>query len=235
MKTRIITAALVALAALLAGCGGSGTTGYSSPVATTPVVSATTGRAQVSLVWPARTASRKIPLDANSVLVQFLSGTTVVGSQLLTRPAHDGTPTTVTFTNLPGGALTVKATAFPNADGTGAAQGIAQAPTTIVVGQSTPVTLTLATTITRVDILPQNIALTTTPTTITAVAYDASNNIVITNQWNWTNSDNTVAALIPSGNTATIAAVGVGNSLLTLTEGESGQQAQKKLVVTPVP
>ena len=75
--TLIAFLAMICLA-LLNGCGGGG----SSPVNAN---SAGTGRATFTVLWP--TPSRLIPVAANSIVVQILNGSTVLGSQTLTRPA----------------------------------------------------------------------------------------------------------------------------------------------------
>src|SRR5437867_4249305 len=83
----------------IAGCGGGGTT----TTATTRNATAT-----VSIVWPS--TGRLIPVAASSITVAFLLNGAVVSSQIVARPSS-GNTSTVTFTGLPAGSLTVQAAA----------------------------------------------------------------------------------------------------------------------------
>ncbi len=238
-KTLFVTAALVAaLAFSLAGCGSGGGTTPLTQLTPTPAPSAAiTGRAQISLRWPEKPSAsrgRLIPLDAQSVRVSFIDASGgVAQTALLSRPPGTNPVSRTTFTDLPPGVFTVQATAYPNADGTGIAQASVTGQATIVAAQSVSVPLTLGTTITRVDILPVIVQFTGfEPITLTAVAYDADNNLVLTNQWQWQNSDNNIISLVPNGATATIQAKNVGTCVVTLTETETGQFATKTLQVT---
>ena len=227
-----------AASAVLVGCAGGG-------VPTVSTVTSPTGRVQIVLRWPERpaTATRLVPFATNSVNVSFLAtdGTTL-RSQLLVRPTPaplaTGDPppisSTATFTNLPQGLVNVRATAFPNPDGTGVAQATATVPTTIVAGQLTPVKLAMGSTISYVDILPHQIQLTGKPVLLNAVAYDAQNNVVLTDQWTWTNSDPTVITMKPSGALDYISAVGPGVTILTATETDSGKSFAKTINVAPL-
>lgn len=223
---------LLLLPLALTGCGGS-----SSPVSQ----SASQGRATVTLHWPARTGdaglSRLIPIAANSIRVRFLNNGTPAQERLLVRPQGGGAVTsTTTFTDLPQGSYTVEAVAFPNANGSGVAQARATTPpVTITPGQSSPVSLTMGTTIVRAVLQPENISLTATPAQITAVGFDADNNIVLGGQWQWTNSNPNVVALVVNGNQATVAAVGAGQSIVTARDTESNITTTKTFdVVTGV-
>ena len=102
---------------LLAGCGG----GSNTQLATT----GGQGRATLTVTWPART--RLIPDASNSIAVVVKQGTTISAQQTLARPAAGGT-STASFASLPTGTLSVTATAYPNADGTGVAQATATVP-----------------------------------------------------------------------------------------------------------
>ena len=226
------------LALSLAGCGGSGST---SPVPqTVPTVTAALGgRATISLRWPdasptAVATGRLVPTASFSVRVSFLdTNGAVLQTALLVRPVDGGSVSASTFSNLPPGNLTVQAAAFPNPDGTGVAQASVTGQAIIVQNQLTQVNLTMGTTITRVEILPVNVQFTGNgTTTLFATAYDANNNLVLTNQWKWGNSNPNVLALTPNGATADIGAVSVGQTTVTLTETESGFSAIKVLNVS---
>jgi hypothetical protein len=218
----------LAVLALFGTAGISGCGGGSSSSA--PAIASSLGRATITLQWPERstTASRVIPVGANSIRVVFSQNGTEAQTQLLTRPSGSGALTsTASFTDLPQGDYTVTATAYPNTDGTGVMQAQATASTTITTGQLTRVGLTLGSTVDRIAILPDNIPLTAQPTVITATAFDAQNNVVVGGNWVWTNSNPAVISLVSEGGTATISAVGAGSATITLTETESGKSTQK--------
>ena len=222
----------------LSGCGG-GSMKTASP-SLSQAVSATGGRAQISLRWPDAPVQtgRLVPVDANSIRVSFLDGNgAVLQTALVVRPAAGGGAVSInTFTDLPPGVLTVTAVAFPNADGTGNAQAAVAGQATIVQNQLTQVNLTMGTTIVRVEILPVIVLFTGNgTTTLNAAAYDAANNLVLTNQWKWENSDPNVISLVPNGATADITAVGTGQTTVTLTETQTGLFATKTLDVTSSP
>lgn len=232
--TRATFLALPLLVLATAGCGGGGDG--------TPGGNNGRGQATVEVQWPSRSrakaASRLIPAAANSIRVSFLANAAngapgiPVATQLLVRPAGDAPVTRTSFTDLPQGSLAVQAVALPNADGSGTAQAFVRSDVSIVAGQSTPVSLSLQSTIARVDILPVNIALTTEPVTLTAVAYDINGNEVAAARWAWTNSNPAVLSFTPSGNTATAAALAEGEATVTLTEAESGASVSKRFVVS---
>ena len=129
---------------VLTGCGGAAP---ASSVATA------TGRATLSITWP--DATRLIPTAANSIMVKFLQGTTVVATQTVARPTG-GNTSTLSFDTLPLGNLTVNATAYPNADGSGVAQATASTTATIASGQTTVVNITMASTISSLSLSPSS-------------------------------------------------------------------------------
>ena len=229
----------------VAGCGsGGGNHSPATPTASTVTAATSGGRATISLRWPdsavptaTSRAGRLVPTASFSVSVSFLDANgAVLQTALLVRPVNGGTVSASTFSNLPPGNLTVQATAFPNPDGTGVAQASVSGQALIVQNQLTPVSLTMNSTITRVEILPVIVQFTGNgATTLNAAAYDASGNLVLTNQWKWENSDPNIIALVPKGATADITALNVGQTTVTLTETESGSLATKVLDVTSTP
>ncbi len=210
MRTQ--TTSLVLLCALLSGCGGvsrHSPAGLSAPAA---------GAASFAVRWPApaQVRARLIPAAANSIVVTIKRGGTVIASQTLARPAAS-----LTFPALPVGTLSVSATAYPNANGTGAAQAAATAPLVIADGQSTPLTLTLADTVTSLTVTSTAQSLGVGGTlTLAATAYDTLGSVVLTGSaLGWTSSNPAVATVSAAG---VVSGVGIGSALITVTDSESG-------------
>src|SRR5258706_8796866 len=84
-----------------------------------------TGRVAITIRWPDR--SRLIPLASNSIVVALKRGAQTLASQTLPRPAN-GNTTTADFNGIKTGSLTLVATAYPNADGTGVGQAMGTVP-----------------------------------------------------------------------------------------------------------
>lgn len=202
------------LAAMLMGCGGGG-----NGIGLTGTA---TGRATLTVTWPE--PSRLIPQASNSIRVTVTSGTVMAASSLLQRPAGGGT-SSVTFSTLPIGTLTLTASAYPQTDGSGVAQATATIPIVIEASKETPFALTMATTIDHIEIAPTSPALgigLTQP--LTAVAKDATGAVVLTTpargQWQ---TDNAAVAAVSSAGIVT--GVGAGTAKITYTDTESGKSA----------
>jgi hypothetical protein len=179
--------------------------------------------------------TRQIPAGANSVRVTIRSNKgNVLSERLLVRPSSSDVTTTETF-ELPATQLQVTAVAFPNADGTGTA--LAETATVAQVSDTQPTDLNLAmqSTIAQVKITPENIPFTGQPVLITATAYDADNNLVLTDRWEWKNSNNKVITLQPNGNKATLMAVGPGTAEISVTETESGVTLRRSFHAAQLP
>lgn len=218
---------LVVIGLISFGCGAGN---VMPPQSTTS--GRATGRATFTVNWPKPT--RLIPTAANSIVVQILSGTTVVASQTLSRPPAGGS-TTATFNSLGVATLTATATAYPNSNGTGVAQASASTPLTIVANQNTPFSLTMGTTITQIQLSPNNPTIYVGhPIQLTATARDASGNIVLTvpQTLQWVSSNKSIATVDTLGNVTGVA-VGVGPNApaITVTETESGVTASTNVVV----
>jgi alpha-tubulin suppressor-like RCC1 family protein len=138
VKTYRRSAILLFCAAWICGCGSSSST-------TAPL----TSRVAFTVQWPA--PSRLIPLAANSIKLSLSQNGNLLDSTVLARPAQGG-PASAVIANLPAGDLLATATAYPNADGTGVAQARATVPVTTVIGQVSPVHLTMASTVTAVTV-----------------------------------------------------------------------------------
>src|SRR5579862_29949 len=148
MRRVMFILAGVILCLLLVGCGGG--TGSNQSAGTGKA----TGKATVTVQWPNR--GRLIPEAANSIVVVINQGASQVGQQILARPASGGT-STATFNVLPVGNLSVTATSFPNADGTGTALSRATIPLTIQANQITNFSLTMSSTIAKLNLtVPTN-------------------------------------------------------------------------------
>ncbi len=225
-------------AAILTGCGSGGNGGSVIPSGS---VSGSTGRATMTIVWPAQDATattKLIPVATNSIQVSILNGTTVVGNQVVARPSS-GNSSTVTFDTLPVGTLTVQAQAHPNADGTGTDQASAQTSITITANAVTPLTLTMASTIDHVTLISYDSSISVgTSTSLQLTAYDSTGATVLI-----TSSSVTFTSLTPS--IATVSSIGAatgvaaGTASFRAIETESGQAATVSVTVmaaaTPTP
>ena len=216
----------VLLCGLLAGCGGSHN--FST------VASKQTGRATLTIRWPARLPSpgqsRLIPAAANSIKVEVKNGNVSVSAQVLPRPSS-GQTSTVTFDPLPVGNLTVTATSYPQTDGSGVAQATATIPLVIQANQNTPFTLTMNSVIDHLEIAPSPATVSvgqSLPLTVTAK--DATGAIVLISaaklQWS---SGNATASVDASGN---LSGLMVGTTGFSVTEQESGKAASVNVTVT---
>ena len=201
-------------ASLLSGCGGVHSALHSPAGPSAPAA----GAASFAVRWPApaQVRARLIPAAANSIVVTITRSGTVIASQTLVRPAAS-----LTFPALPVGTLSVSATAYPNANGTGAAQAAATAPLVIADGQSTPLTLTLADTVTSLTVTSTAQSLPVGGTLpLAATARSAAGDVVLTGgSIAWSSSNTSVATVSAGG---VVSGVGAGFSILTATDSESG-------------
>ncbi len=202
-----------------AGCGGSGQTAPG------------TGRFVVRFKWPVSTG-RVIPTAAQSIVVQVLKNATVVNSALLT----PGAPS-ASFTEVPTGAVTVKATAYPAADGSGNALASASATPTVTVAGPNSVDLTMASTIDHMAIVPNPVALALLGIVtqgVSVTAYDSSNNVILTSPSDISYSTGGSGVFLIttiSGNT-TVTGLALGTASLIATDAVSGKTATAPVIVT---
>jgi hypothetical protein len=215
---RIIVVAmlLLPLLALLAGCGGGGGGG------TTPTQ---TGKAAITITWPNR--SRVLPAAANSIKLVFTQNGTILATQVVPRPVAGGT-SSVTVEGIHIGTVTVTATAYPNADGTGVAQAVGTTIVTITEGGTTAVTLNFNSTIDHLELSPSPPGVTVGGTNqLTILAKDASGGIVLTtpSKITWDIDNHALATVDANGLLTGVAPTGAapGHFVVTVTDTESGK------------
>lgn len=228
MKTLIPTLLLASVS--VAGCGGSGSSATSTTASTGTTTAATQGAAKVSFAWLTTTStSRLIPSVANSIVVQFLSGSTVISTQTATHSVG-ATTASLGFTGLPVGDLTLKATAYPAIEGTGTAMATGTRTVTIAANATTDVTLTLASTITSINVTPKSNTVAPGATlALSAATLDSSGATVLNSGLTWTSSNAAVATVGTSG---VVTGVAQGSVTLTATDAESGVSGSVNATVT---
>lgn len=174
------------------------------------------GTLSVNVVWPPVT--RLIPLASNSIEVQVFVGGDEVASTVIPKPL-----TIASLSDIPTGDVTVTATAYPVADGSGVAQATGSTVAAVTAGNITPVFLTMGSTITHVDVTPVTVDLTTgLTTTLVATPRDANNNVVLVTPLNivFTSLNPLIATVVPTS--GLVLGVLAGGATITATEIESG-------------
>lgn len=224
LRSRVMASAAAIVALLLAGCGGSGSSSSSS--------TSGSGVATMVIKWPE--ATRLIPLAANSITASLYSGSTKIKSTTVARPTT-GNTSTVTFSGLPAGTLSVSAAAYPNSDGTGVAQ--ASALTTMLVqnDKTTTISLTMASTITEVEMTPTTATIginATQQVTANPINVDGDTVLVAADNVTWESSDETVATVSDTG---LVTALATGTTTITYTESESAKVGTTTITVSTTP
>jgi len=189
----------------------------------------TTGRLSVNVKWPA--PSRLIPAASNSIKVEILDGANRVAHQTINRPA-----TQATFTGLPVANLVLKATAYPEPPGDPVSPGItAQATGTTVVavqaGANPPVTVTMSTTIDRIEVTSTSLVVNGPSQTLTATARDAASNLVLLTPGvlEWDSSNDSIATVTNAG---VVSPVGPGLALISVRDPESNKTGSAPVTVS---
>lgn len=204
----------LSLPIIFLGCGGG-----SNALAPTPV--AKTSALAFSVKWPA--ATRMIPQMANSIRVDILCADGHADSRILNRPP-EGEVSSTTFEQLAAGLVTVTAIAFPAADATGTAQARGQASKAILAAQTAQLTVTMSSTIIRVDVFaplgPPPLEAGTTQQ-LAATPYDANGNVVLVadDGFAWQTNLPVIATVDPHG---LVTGMTGGSVIIHATENESG-------------
>jgi len=199
------------------GCGGGSNSQLGNNAQT---VGSSRGAATFTIKWPV--PSRLIPAASNSITVQIVQGASFTTSQTVPRPAGGGT-SQVTFPALPTGSLIATATAFPNVDGTGTAQASASMPLVVAANQTTPFSLTMASTVDHLELAaPQSFVLIGRTLTLNAAAKDATGAVVLLApaKLQWSSSNSAAASIGPTG---IVTGVGIGAADISVTDLESGK------------
>ncbi len=216
MRSLLIVSMTVGLIYFAAGCGGG--------------TESVAGSARITILWPETT--RLIPAASQSINVSMSGPRGTIASRVIPRPAGGG-PAQVTFTNLPVGQLAVTATAYPNADGTGIPQARGSTTLQITAGNTTAFTVTMDSTIDRIEITPAALALNVGEVvTLTASAKDAVGNLVLTlpATITWISSADSIARVDSAGN---VTGVFEGTAQITARETESNKIASMQVTVAP--
>ena len=224
MKQLKFLLAFAAATITLCGCGGGSNNATGA---------GTTGRMSLSVVWPKQT--RLIPIASRSIRAVVTSGSQTLATKLIV--GSDGPPSSpqvITFDNLQPGTVTLTATAFPETNGTGVAQATGAQSVSIISGQTSSVTVTMASTIDHVTIKPANPTVAVGPSfTLTMTAFDAAGSIVLAPLTASFVSANTAnVSETAGGDPATFQGLKVGTSLITVTETESGKTASTTATVS---
>ncbi|MES2465053.1 MAG: CAP domain-containing protein [Armatimonadota bacterium] len=211
------------------GCGGGGNVPRVSPSPNN------VGRATFTVAWPAYEPSRLIPSASNSIRITITKTEgSFLAEKVMERPSGGaGGVTTTAFSNLPVGSVIATASALPTADGSGTIQATASAAVTIVGGQNADLSLTMNSTITRLEVSPLPLSLASgNSATLTVTAKNNAGNIVLIDPAKITfASTNSVVATVDSA--GKVVAGSVGSGTLTITETESGHTTTVPIDVMP--
>ncbi|MBC7807116.1 MAG: PQQ-like beta-propeller repeat protein [Akkermansiaceae bacterium] len=208
----------VSVTLLTAGCGGGGSDSSSEAAATRK-----NGSVSMTIKWPRAENTRKIPLATRSITVT-VTGAGATQTRTVARPG-DGSPSTVTFSNLPiRGEYILAGTAFASADGTGVALARASVPITFTLAEPTKsATLNLDTTIVRLDISPKPVSLSiegpSRTLVLTAAGFDAETggNLVPVASVIFSVANQSIASLSTNPDTGVVTITGLTEGRTTLT------------------
>ncbi|GEM_PF-5912203 len=231
-------ATLMPAAALwTAGCSSGGITPLNGPVnpgdGNGPTRQA--GTLSLNIQWPPYEApsTRLLPVAAKSirVVVTDANGNNVAGT-LASRPSS-GNTTKVLLNEVPSGQVTVTATAYPESNGSGIAQARGSVPVEVKPVQVASVTLTLDSTIDRVQITPAAPEVAPGGTVeLVATALNADGDTVLTapSKWTWA-KEGAAVTVTPNGDRASVRGVSLGTASVTATETESGKEGTVTVAV----
>ncbi|MFM7320563.1 MAG: hypothetical protein ACKO5K_03435 [Armatimonadota bacterium] len=205
------------------GCGGGSS-----------AASTRTATLSVTVAWPDRSAGRLVPLASESIRVTVAGANGFAKTVTIVRPANS-----TTIANLPVGDLVVTATAHPAAD-PGATIPQASAVRTVPgrAGQTTPLALSLESTIDRVAVTAGSGTLRRgASATATIEAYDPSNRLVLTrpSTWELVSLDPGICAVRSAADGFVLEGIARGAATVRATETESGKVSTVSVVVASPP
>ncbi|MES2465054.1 MAG: Ig-like domain-containing protein [Armatimonadota bacterium] len=169
---------------------------------------------------------------AKSIVITITkSDGTTLAEQKMVRPAGGGL-TSVTFADLPIGAVIAKASAYPNVDGTGITQASASASVSIEGGKTATLSLTLVSAIDRLEVSPSSLTLVSGASAILQVVPKNSNGvIVLTDAANLAFSSSS-SSIVTVDSAGKVTAGAAGDAEVTVSETESGKTASVSVRVT---
>ena len=201
---------LLALALMIAGCGGGGSS-----------LSDAFSSASFTVSW---STSKANPL-AESVTIAINNEGSTVASQTVDRYGGEER-TTVNFDHLRPGAATASVMVYPMAGGSGTATGQALVPLTLSGGGSTSCTLTTSTgDVNRLEIVPSAPQIAVSDSVqLTATPYDSTDQVVLVpvGAIHWLSSKTSIATVDANG---LVMGVAAGKADITATETGSGKTA----------
>lgn len=239
----IIVAFLLALAAILIGCGGGGSSSGGGTTATTTATSTgsstgTTGSGPSSisftLNWP--TATRVIPSYAKSVVLHVVeNATNLTQNRTINRSSSTAYNQVVTFTGLNPGAYTVAGEAYLDLNATGPVLATFTAGLTVGAGSNVNAPISFTSTISEVVIDGIPVLMQTGVTTqLSGHAIDTNGDILLlpigSLQWSITQG----ADLVELTNAGYISALAPGTVTVRLTDSASGKFDEGSFDITGV-
>ncbi len=211
MRNRPLVGALVAAVTIgLCSCGGRGGASRSGT---------RSAKMTVSVRWPV--VSRLVPAASESIKVVVSDASDTLATKVLARPA-DGSAASVTIGSLPSETVSLRAVAYPNADGSGVAQAQGDASVALVANQTANASLTMDSTVAKLTVAPVSVAVGSTVAASVA-ATDASGAVVLLavgangETVAWTTGAAGTATVAGTGPTATVTGVAAGTTTLTAT------------------
>jgi len=192
------------------------------------------GGIALKIIWPSEGGTRLIPTATKSVKVEIIKVTNILLTDVI--PRQEGqSEVSRRYENLPVGSITVRVSAYSSTDGTGVALAKGQVDVDIQLNTYAPVSITMASTITTVEVTPN-------PATIsvgeqlqmTATAKDEAGNIVMVPEggFSWESSNPGVASVDSNG---LVTGLAEGSAVITATEKESGKSGSADISVTQLP
>ncbi|MHB9130248.1 MAG: NHL repeat-containing protein [Armatimonadota bacterium] len=202
----------VSIFTFLSGCGDSSGTVTGSAFSTA---------ATCTIKWPPLT--RLIPSLSQSITITLSGVGGYTATQTVDRPA-EGETSTVTFTHVPVGDVTVTATAFPENGGQGVAMATGTVTQAAQVDAPLQMTLTMNTTITWLYATPGNAMVSVGRTfqmgTGAMNTHTGEHVLINTNRLKWTSSTPWIATI--DEHTGLVTGVTAGTAIMRIEDTETG-------------